>query len=286
MVRPVGSRYALPVTDPAQEQSRDPDPAHLMPPTSSASIEGAFTDAGLAETAGTDDAGTEAAPVEPVRVESAPVDTASTSANLPRASTGDSPDELVDPPPTGGSPGRGSAGQQELLVPMAEASVISTTGTAAAAADARPRASRRLLPAIIFAIIGIVAALGATGLYLYNRVAEPDRSTPAVVSRQFLEAILIDQRSERVSLFACKSWPPDVALAQVLPTFDPSVRASWGVIDVVENDDAHATVAIRVTFSAAGASQAQRDVQVWHLTLVKEDGWRVCGVTKDESFSP
>jgi hypothetical protein len=142
----------------------------------------------------------------------------------------------------------------------------------------RPRGFR-LMTVIVVSVLLALLVLGAAGLLLYNRLTTPDRSTPSVVTRQFFQAALVDRQIQRVALFVCKAWPPVNALNQILTLSNGSLQTTWGVTSVTQTSPSNAIVEVRVIFSHSGDGLSQRDVEVWRLSLSKEDGWRVCGLS-------
>ena len=84
-----------------------------------------------------------------------------------------------------------------------------------------------LIVASFVAALGVAA--GGTLLYVYDQATAIDRSTPQVVVEQFLDATLILNNSDRVSLFVCKQWSAEAALLAVAPPTDKRVAVSGAV---------------------------------------------------------
>jgi hypothetical protein len=162
--------------------------------------------------------------------------------------------------------------------------------TAPAPASAQPRRSHRArnLVLILVAFVLVLGGLGAgTAFYFYDKATAVDRSTPQVTTVQFLNATLVQKDLARTSLFICSSWTAEEAMAEAAAPTDPRIVTSFGDF-VASINGSDATVAARVVFRAkVNGGPIQQEVQMWQLSLKNEDGWRVCGLTKqDESLEP
>lgn len=143
------------------------------------------------------------------------------------------------------------------------------------------RRNRPVLLVIAIALGALVLVGGAVGIFVYDKATEIDRSTPTVATREFLQAGLVERDVNRLSLFVCKRWPALDAMNTLGPGADSSVRMNWGVTSVQENGD-QADVIVRVTSTIDGHS----DIETWRLTVVREDGWRVCSMERGLSLNP
>jgi hypothetical protein len=165
--------------------------------------------------------------------------------------------------------------------PQTDEAVPSTAPAQNGTGSVAPRRPARLAPIVIIVVVGLMLAMGAGALLLYNRITEPDRSTPSVVARQFLEAALADRDVNTVSLFVCEGWAPDEAFRQVLATNDQSVSVTWAIVSVEDRGSSRATVTARLVFATNSGFKAQRDVVLLHLDLSKDSGWRVCSISRE-----
>ena len=130
--------------------------------------------------------------------------------------------------------------------------------------------------------MGTVAA--ATLFFFYDRATAIDRSNPEVTASQFLRASLIERDPSRVALFVCEQWSAEGAMAAVAPPTDASVSVSWGDY-MTTTTGSTATLSVRVEF-VLGSGVAATSVRTWQLQLEEQDGWRVCGLTKEPPSKP
>jgi hypothetical protein len=164
------------------------------------------------------------------------------------------------------------------------------TGVDPAAADepVPPRRSRRRVLGIVLAVVvGAVGMLcvGAigTGLFVYHQISEPDRSTPGVVVRQYLEATFEDRDETKAARFTCVQ-PTQIGAVQQMLTDIVSREKRFGIHITVgwENFEARAqksraTVAARMKITVPEESgQSSESFQQWNFTLKQDSGWRVC----------
>ena len=193
-----------------------------------------------------------------------------------------SDDQNPGPPPASAVP----TSALPPLIPSQASAVPSSGAAPAVAAPARaPRRGRRILLIVAIVVAFLVLLGGTIGVVAYDKATAIDRSTPTVVIRQFMEAAALDHDSARVSLFVCQRWSASAAMTAVVLPSVPNLRVNWGVTSVVENGDT-ATAEVRVLLSVpAGGGGSYRDVQPWHFALVREDGWRVCGLNIGPSIN-
>ena len=146
--------------------------------------------------------------------------------------------------------------------------------------DQGPRRRRPVLLAFVV-IVGAVALIGAaTAVYLYDRATAIDRSTPAVVAEQLLQAALAEEDAARVGLFICNDWSSADAMAQLRSNIDPEVQVGWAPVRTVLTSESTADVTVRVTLQYPGEI-APSGGEVWRLSARNDQGWRVCSVEKD-----
>jgi hypothetical protein len=154
-----------------------------------------------------------------------------------------------------------------------------------ASAAAAPRRGRRTLLVVVIAVAFLAVLGGTIGVVAYDKATAIDRSTPGVVTQQFMQAALIDRDPARVSLFLCSNWSVSDAMAATAPASQPDIRVNWGITEQ-SRDGNHATADLRVRLSAsAGGGLSYREVQPWHITLVNEGSWRVCGLSIGPSIN-
>jgi hypothetical protein len=160
--------------------------------------------------------------------------------------------------------------------------------TETGAAPERPVRSRRQIVGIVLAVIISVLAVACvgtvgTGFLLYRKASEPDRSTPAVVVRQYLQATFDDRSEARVARFTCG---PPADLAQVQQAladvagrekrFAIHITVGWENFTTKVSGD-RATVTTRLKIAVPEASgQSSESFQQWSFDLRRRSGWRVC----------
>ncbi|GAA1808471.1 hypothetical protein GCM10009682_32810 [Luedemannella flava] len=150
-----------------------------------------------------------------------------------------------------------------------------STGTPPARPKGR-KAVRTVLPIVAFAIVGVAAALLTTGIFVYQKATEPDRSTPTVSVQQLLTAIFVEEDNTRAGLFVCSEWSGDKAATAIKQQIDSEARVSWEGVKTADTQGDRATVELRMLY------RYPEDVtpsggRYWTFDLVKDGGWRVCG---------
>jgi len=148
----------------------------------------------------------------------------------------------------------------------------------------RPR--WRVVLLVLFAVVGaICTGVLGTGYFLYYKASEPDRSTPTVVVRQYLEVVLNDRDQQRSGLFTCRGVDDSQLRALLTDVeareqrFSISIRPSWENFDVA-TQGRNATVTFDLRLSTTVDGIAQREVQRWEIGLVNQSGWRVCSTKR------
>lgn len=150
-----------------------------------------------------------------------------------------------------------------------------------------PRSRRRTLGIVLASVLGAVAVLCVgglgTGYLLYRKVSEPDRSTPGVVVRQYLDATLNQRDDSRAHLFTCRS-STGLAPVHALRDDNLSKEKQYNVTIRVNPEGFetrqsgnNATVDVKLRLSVSANGTFQEQIQSWRFTLRRESGWRVCG---------
>lgn len=149
----------------------------------------------------------------------------------------------------------------------------------------RSQRIRNLLMIVAGFVVTLGVVVGGALYFLYERSVGIDRSTPEIVTDQFLGAVLRDKDVARTSLFVCSEWSPEAALAEASVTTNPQTSVSWeDMIATVSGE--MATVSVRVILRIPVEGGAHRRSEVWTVRLSNEDGWRVCGLSKESSLDP
>jgi hypothetical protein len=145
---------------------------------------------------------------------------------------------------------------------------------------------RRTVGVVLTSVLGVVALLCVgglgTGYFLYHKASEPDRSTPGLAVRQYVEAALNERDDSRSRLFTCSGATSLDQVAQLRDDikakesqFGVTIRTSPEGFDAQQaGNTARVGVKIRLSVSTNGTFQEQ--IQDWRFSLRKESGWRVC----------
>jgi hypothetical protein len=139
----------------------------------------------------------------------------------------------------------------------------------------RRRPSLQLIVAL--ALFSVILVVGTLGILIYDRATAIDRSTPTVVVGQFLVASFHDRDPKRVAFFICEQLQPDEALADTIGGIDTNVAVSWGDYSTDQGGNS-ATVIAQMAFRVDQGANSYSTVEQWRFSLVKQDGWRVCGI--------
>jgi hypothetical protein len=151
-----------------------------------------------------------------------------------------------------------------------------------------PRARGRTLRIVLASVLGGLAVLCVgglgTGYLLYRKVSEPDRSTPGVVVRQYLDATYDDRDELKAARFTCER-PANIRetqqeLADLVSRekrFDIRITVGWENFTTQANK-ATATVGVRLKIAVPEENgQPSESFQQWTFSLRHQSsGWRVC----------
>lgn len=128
---------------------------------------------------------------------------------------------------------------------------------------------------LIFAVVGIVVALAAGGLYLVTRVQAPPRLTPEETIREFLSAVFLAEDTTRIGAVVCATWDPADALARTTKEIEKDTHVSWDEVRVITASDDRVSARARLGLRRADDTKPSIYSQ-WRFNLVNEKGWRVC----------
>lgn len=149
----------------------------------------------------------------------------------------------------------------------------------------RRRRNWRLIIAIIAAALADLCAAGSlTGYLWYGKAVAPDRSTPSLAVRQYLQATFEAEDSGRAGLFTCGR--PEM-LSEVQDTvadirarearFGVRIVVAWeGFSTTEQGSKASVSTSLLIRVPEANGSTSE-SLDHWIFTTVKTDGWRVCG---------
>jgi hypothetical protein len=144
----------------------------------------------------------------------------------------------------------------------------------------------RTVAMVLAAVLGTLTVLCAGGIgaayFFYQRASEPDRSTPGVVVRQYLEATLNDRDDARSRLFTCRNATGLAQVGQLRDDiksreaqFGVTIRTSPEGFDTQQSGN-NANVEVKIRLSVAANGTFQEQIQNWRFALKNESGWRVC----------
>jgi len=128
---------------------------------------------------------------------------------------------------------------------------------------------------MIFAIVGIVVALAAGGIYLLKESTEPPVRTPEETIQEFLSAVFLANEADRVKVVVCASWDPVDALTRTANEIDPDAHVSWDEVRVISIAEGRVSARARLGVRLRDDIQPSHYRQ-WRFSLVNENGWRVC----------
>jgi len=128
---------------------------------------------------------------------------------------------------------------------------------------------------MIFAVVGIVVALAAGGLYLLKESTQPPARTPEETIQEFLSAVFLANDSDRVKVVVCASWDPADALTRTSSEIDPDAHVSWDEVRVISITEGRVSARARLGVRLRDDIRPSHYRQ-WRFSLVNENGWRVC----------
>jgi hypothetical protein len=135
--------------------------------------------------------------------------------------------------------------------------------------------TRRGRAPLIFAIVGVVIALAAGGLYFVTRPGARARLTPEGAVQEFLSAVFLAGDGQRVGAVICASWDPSDAMARTTKEIEQGAHVSWDQVAVVATNGNKASAKARLGLRLRDDTQPSLYRQ-WRFSLVDESGWRVC----------
>jgi hypothetical protein len=128
---------------------------------------------------------------------------------------------------------------------------------------------------LIFAMLGVIIALIAGGLYLSRQIDGPRRLTPEQTVNEFLSAVFLAADPQRTGAVVCKSWNANDAILRTRQAVPEDAHVSWDDVTVASTDGGRTTVRARLGLRLRDDSRPSSFEQ-WRFALVDESGWRVC----------
>jgi hypothetical protein len=127
---------------------------------------------------------------------------------------------------------------------------------------------------LIFAILGVLAALVVGGAYVYREYTGRSQLTPEQTVDEFLTAVFA-RNTERVGAVVCDGWDPEQAIRRTRAAIPVGANVTWDRIRVLSADDDRAVVRATLGLLPFYDEEVSDTVQ-WTFNLVDEGGWRVC----------
>jgi len=128
---------------------------------------------------------------------------------------------------------------------------------------------------VIFAVIGVLVALGAVGFYVLRQTTAPPPRSPEETVSEFLSAVFLSADPQRTGDVVCKSWDASDAVSRTAKEIPDGAHVSWDELMVVAKSDTKVTIRARLGLRLVDDIRPSSYEQ-WRFSLVKEDGWRVC----------
>jgi hypothetical protein len=155
--------------------------------------------------------------------------------------------------------------------------------TVAGTPPKRKRSRRRTIVLVVLGALAFLCVGGVGVAYvLYNQATQPDRTTPAVTVRQYVEAKLNDRNDIRAHLFLCDKTDDPTPIADLASDIQNRERqfnvhanvAMEGFETNMSGNRATVTVTFRISVSTGG--NFQELFQHWEFTLSHGANWRIC----------
>jgi hypothetical protein len=137
-----------------------------------------------------------------------------------------------------------------------------------------PTPSRSRAP-LIFAILGVLAALIIGGAYVYRDYLGRSQLTPEQTVDEFLTAVFTARNADRAAAVVCDGWDPEQAIRRTRAAIPDGANVSWDRIRLISADDDRAVVRATLGLRPFYDEEISDTVQ-WTFNLVDEKGWRVC----------
>jgi hypothetical protein len=134
---------------------------------------------------------------------------------------------------------------------------------------------RRSRAPLVFAILGLLAALAGGGAYYYHLQHGTSSLTPDQTVDAFLMAVFSNGDPGKVAADVCNSWDPQQAIDRTKAQVPNGAHVIWDNIRTLTQSNGHAVARARLGLIPFQDHQPSDYVQ-WTFDLVDEDGWRVC----------
>lgn len=142
--------------------------------------------------------------------------------------------------------------------------------------------ARSILLVVLAVFMAVCSAGVIVGYRLYDKAAEPDRSSPGVVVREYVNAAFNERDKRTIRRFTCGDPATVQGANAAVGEITAKERAHDTRITVtaenIESQDEGRTsnVTARLRLNAVVNGQSQEQIQQWEFSLKDRSGWRVC----------
>jgi hypothetical protein len=128
---------------------------------------------------------------------------------------------------------------------------------------------------LFFAVVGVLVALMAGGLYVFRQTTGPPPRTPQETVVEFLSAVFLAADPQRAQNVVCQSWSGADAVTRTTKEIPSEAHVSWDELSIVSQSQTKVTLKARLGLRMPDDRQPSSFEQ-WRFNLVQENGWRVC----------
>lgn len=128
---------------------------------------------------------------------------------------------------------------------------------------------------IVFAVIGVIVALAAGGVYVFRQSTAPPARTPQETVVEFLSAVFLAADPQRADNVVCRNWSGVDAVTRTTKEIPAQAHVSWDDLNIISQSDSKVTLKARLGLRMPDDRQPS-SFQQWRFNLVQENGWRVC----------
>lgn len=164
-------------------------------------------------------------------------------------------------------------------------------GTPPAEPARKPRNRRLRLWLALGAGVLTLLCLGGVGIavLLYDEETKIDRAEPDQVTSSFLRTYLVNRSDDEAALYICASGAKLEEIAALRAEninreaqFGTSVSVVWESLTVAPATGGVTSVSVDLVITGSkGGVQTSSRTEPWSFQLIDQDGWRVCGATKE-----
>src|SRR5262245_15145464 len=90
---------------------------------------------------------------------------------------------------------------------------------------------------VIFAILGVLVALGAGGFYLFHQTTGAPARTPEETVNEFLSAVFLSADPQRTTDVVCQSWDGADAVSRTAREIPVNAHVSWDELMIVAKSE-------------------------------------------------